>query len=104
MAKTIPYRNKDGKIVSYQIQVSRGYDSSGKKLKPFCESWKVPEGYKSEKAIENALKKRLAALKQNVQTDVSTTISGRFVNIPNIISDYQNVTISEKPANAIKKI
>lgn len=59
MAKTIPYRNKDGKIVSYQIQVSRGYDSSGKKLKPFCESWKVPESFKSEKAIQNALKKEI---------------------------------------------
>ncbi len=59
MAKVIPYQNKEGKIISYQIQVSRGYDSSGKKLKPFCKSWKVPDGYKSKKAIENALRKEV---------------------------------------------
>ena len=59
MAKVIPYKNKDGKIISYQIQVSRGYDSSGKKLKPYSESWRVPSTYKSEKAIQTALQKEI---------------------------------------------
>ena len=57
MATTIPHTNKDGKIVSYQIQVYRGRDSSGKKLKPYTMSWKVPETYKTQKAIEKALAK-----------------------------------------------
>ena len=55
MATAVPYKDKDGRIVSYQIQVFRGRDSAGKKLKPYTESWKVPETYKSEKAIKKAL-------------------------------------------------
>jgi hypothetical protein len=57
MAKVIPYKNKNDEIISYQIQVSRGYDSSGKKLRPFTKSWKIPKTYKSEKSIQNALSK-----------------------------------------------
>jgi integrase len=57
MATTIPYKDKDGKIVSYQIQVFRGRDSTGKKLKPYTMSWKVPETYKSDRAIKKALDK-----------------------------------------------
>ena len=61
MATAVPYKDKDGRIVSYQIQVFRGRDSSGKKLKPYLESWKVPETYKSEKAIKKALEKEMGA-------------------------------------------
>ena len=61
MATAVPYTDKDGRIVSYQIQVFRGRDSSGKKLKPYLESWKVPETYKSEKAIKKALEKEMGA-------------------------------------------
>lgn len=57
MATVVPHKNKDGKIVSYQIQVYRGRDSSGKKLKPYTTSWKVPDTYKTQKAIEKALAK-----------------------------------------------
>lgn len=57
MATTVPYKDKNGKIISYQIQVFRGRDSSGKKLKPFTMSWKIPETYKSDKAIQKALDK-----------------------------------------------
>ena len=59
MATAVPYKDKDGRIVSYQIQVFRGRDSAGKKLKPYTESWKVPETYKSEKAIKKALEKAM---------------------------------------------
>lgn len=59
MATAVPYKDKDGRVVSYQIQVFRGRDSSGKKLKPYTESWKVPETYKSEKAIKKALEKAM---------------------------------------------
>lgn len=91
MAKTIPYRNKEGKIVSYQIQVSRGYDSSGKKLKPFCESWKVPEGYKSEKAIENALRKEVGRF----ETECT---NGRFYNDKRTFREYSeyHLRLSER--------
>ena len=56
MASFVPYRDKSGNIVSYQIQVYRGRDSEGKKLKPYVMSWEVPEGWK-ESSIERELKK-----------------------------------------------
>lgn len=55
MPKYVPYKNKEGKIISYQIQVSRGYDLSGKKIRPYSMSWKIPETFKSKKAIEKEL-------------------------------------------------
>lgn len=57
MATIVPYTDNDGKIVSYQIQVYRGRDKNGKKLKPYVMSWKVPSTFKSEKAIQKALDK-----------------------------------------------
>lgn len=57
MATVSPYKDKDGKIISYQIQVFRGRDGLGKKLKPYVMQWKVPETFKSDKAIQKALDK-----------------------------------------------
>ena len=57
MARFKPYKNKDGKIVSYQIRVYRGKDASGKELTPYSKSWKVPKGYKDEKTIKRELLK-----------------------------------------------
>ncbi|MBT9784022.1 tyrosine-type recombinase/integrase [[Clostridium] symbiosum] len=77
MATAVPYKDKDGNVVSYQIQVFRGRDSSGKKLKPYTTSWKIPETYKSEKAIKKALEKAMGEFeseckKGNVAVDRST--------------------------------
>ncbi|MDD3138633.1 MAG: site-specific integrase [Lachnospiraceae bacterium] len=55
MAKIVPYKNKDGKIVSYQIQVPRAYDEKRASIKPYTLSWKIPDNFKSEKAIEKEL-------------------------------------------------
>ena len=57
MANITPIRDRDGNIVSYRIRVYRGKDSTGKQLKPFTKNWKVPDTYKSEKAIQKALEK-----------------------------------------------
>lgn len=57
MASTQPLKNKAGEIYAYQIQVYRGRESSGKKLKPFSIVWETPVGWKSE----NKIKKGLAA-------------------------------------------
>ena len=35
MAAITPRKNKSGEIFSYTIRVYRGYDSSGKRLKPY---------------------------------------------------------------------
>ncbi len=57
MANITPIKDKDGHIVSYRIRVYRGKDANGKQLKPFTKNWKVPDTYKSEKAIQKALEK-----------------------------------------------
>lgn len=97
MATTIPYKDKDGNIISYQIQVFRGRDSSGKKLKPYTTSWKVPETYKSEKAIQKALDKAVGEFetecrKGNVSVDQRT------------LSEYCRYYIKLKSTNKKKSV
>lgn len=55
MASKIPRKDKEGNIVAYQIQVYRGRDSEGRKLKPYSMTWKVPEGWKSLAKIQKEL-------------------------------------------------
>lgn len=55
MASAQPYRNKAGKLVSYQIKAFRGY-SQGKQRTPCTMTWKVPEGW-SDKRIKKELEK-----------------------------------------------
>lgn len=57
MASKVPIKDKDGNIRSYQIQVYRGRDENGKKLRPYTMCWEVPTTYRSEKAIQKALDK-----------------------------------------------
>ena len=57
MASIRERRNKDGKIISYQIRVYRGRDSFGKQLKPFFLSLKVPESWTETKGLKEANKK-----------------------------------------------
>lgn len=56
MATITPRKNKIGKVISYQIEVYRGRDENGKKLKPYTMSWKVPDGWK-QSSIEREVKK-----------------------------------------------
>lgn len=55
MASYTARKNKDGKIVSYQIKVSRGRDKiTGKQLTPYTTTYTPPEGW-SKKAVERDL-------------------------------------------------
>lgn len=57
MANITPRRNKQGEIISYRIRVSRGYDSSGTKLKPFETTWK-PSPNMTERQIQRELQRQ----------------------------------------------
>lgn len=50
MANITPRRDKNGNITSYTIRVYHGYDSSGKRLKPFTTSYKPPKGLTAKQA------------------------------------------------------
>lgn len=54
MAAITPRKNKNGNITSYTIRVYRGYDSNGKRLKPFTASFK-PEKGMTPRQVEKAL-------------------------------------------------
>lgn len=55
MASYTARKNKEGKIVSYQVKVSRGRDKlTGKQLTPYTTTFTPPEGW-SKKAIEREL-------------------------------------------------
>ncbi len=55
MASCTARKNKAGKVVSYQIKVSRGRDKlTGKQLTPFTTTYTPPEGW-SKRAIERDL-------------------------------------------------
>lgn len=54
MANITPRRDKNGNITSYTIRVYHGYDSNGKRLKPFTTSYK-PEKGMTAKQIEKEL-------------------------------------------------
>lgn len=76
MATIIPKMNRQGKLVSYQIQVYRGRDENGKKLKPYSMNWKVPEGWK-QSSIDREVKKVAGQFEAkcqdgNVSVDVPT--------------------------------
>ena len=72
MANITPIKDKDGNITSYRFRVYRGKDAEGKQLKPFTKNWKVPDTYKSEKAILKALEKVAGEFEANCKRgDVS---------------------------------
>lgn len=54
MANITPRRDKNGNITSYTIRVYHGYDSSGKRLKPFTTSYKPPKGLTAKQADKEA--------------------------------------------------
>lgn len=57
MATITPRKNKNGKITSYTIRVYHGYDSGGKRLKPFTMSYK-PDSDMTAKQSEKEAKKQ----------------------------------------------
>lgn len=48
MANISERRDKDGTVISFQIRVIRGCDTSGKRLKDYPMTWKTPRQVKKE--------------------------------------------------------
>lgn len=59
MASITPRKNKNGKITSYTIRVYHGYDSSGKRLKPFTMSYKPDSDMTAKQSGKEAKKQAL---------------------------------------------
>lgn len=72
MANISNRKDKDGNIISYRIRVARGYDSYGKKLKPYELSWKPAPGMTS-KQIEKELNKQAVEFEKQCKNGLSGT-------------------------------
>jgi integrase len=71
MANIQPRRNKDGKVVSYSIRVHKGRDpQTGKQLKPYTMTWKVPPNW-SEKTAEKEAHKQAAIFEKQCHEGIA---------------------------------
>lgn len=94
MATTIPRKNKNGEIISYQIQVYRGRNADGKKLKPYSMTWKVPKDW-SDKKIQKELNRVVTLFEENCHNGTVSTEKHTF-------EEYANYVIDLKEKSGIK--
>ncbi len=71
MANITPRRNKSGEIISYRIRVSRGYDSTGKQLRPYEMTWK-PDRKLTPKQLEKALNEQVVLFEEKCRNGMIT--------------------------------
>ena len=72
MASITERKNKSGEIISYTIRVYRGYDSSGKRLKPYTMTYK-PERGMTPKQVEKELNRRAVQFEDKCKTGLVGT-------------------------------
>ncbi len=94
MATITPRKNKNGEIISYQIQVYRGRSADGKKLKPYIKTWKVPEGL-SDKKIQKELNRVATLFEESCHNGIVSTEKQTF-------EEYAKYVIDLKEKNGIK--
>lgn len=88
MANITPRKNKNGEIISYRIRVSRGYDSSGKKLKPYEMTWKPAQGM-TARQIEKELNRQAVTFEEQCKQGLSGNGRQKF-------SEYAEYVIALK--------
>ncbi len=64
MANITPRRGKGGKIISYQIRVFRGRDSTGKRLKDYIMTWRPQPGM-TKRQIEKEVERQATLFEEN---------------------------------------
>ncbi len=84
MANITPRRDKNGNITSYTIRVYHGYDSNGKRLKPFTTSYK-PEKGMTARQVEKALTVLSFNLRKNARKGITSIIGRHSRSMPNML-------------------
>lgn len=87
MASITERKNKSGEIISYTIRVYRGYDSAGKRLKPYTMTYK-PESGMTPKQIEKELNRRAVQF----EDECKTGLVGTAANLK--LSDFAPIYLS----------
>lgn len=88
MATVTPRKNKNGDIISYQIQVYRGRSADGKKLKPYTTTWKIPKGM-SDKKIQKELNRFVTLFEENCRNGTVSTEKQTFEEYANYVIDLK---------------
>lgn len=94
MANIRARKNKLGKIISYEIRVFKGRDSSGKQLQPYVMTWR-PEPNMTDKQIEKELNTQAVIFEQKCK-------HGLAVDTRQSFQQYAEYVISLKERNGIK--
>lgn len=78
MANIQPRTNKNGEIISYSIRVHKGRDIiTGKQLKPYIMTWKVPGGL-SQKTAEKEVRKQAILFEKECKDGVRNDNHQKF--------------------------
>ena len=77
MANITPRKNKNGEIVSYRIRVSRGYDTSGSKLKPYEMTYKPAKGA-TKRQIEKELNRQATIFEEQCKQGLTGDSRQKF--------------------------
>lgn len=97
MAAITPRKNKNGETISYTIRVYRGYDSSGKRLKPFTTSYK-PERGMTAKQIERELNRQAVQFEEKCKNGGAANSTMKLEEFCGIYLDIMKPLLS--PATA----
>lgn len=81
-------RNKNGKVISYRIRVARGYDSSGKQLKPYEMTWK-PEQAMTAKQIEKELRRQATLFEEQCKQGLTGDSRQKFGEFARYVLDLK---------------
>lgn len=105
MANIQARRNKDGAVISYGIRVHKGRDPiTGKQLKPYTMTWKVPEGW-TEKRAEKEAQKQAAIFEQQCRDGIVLDGRQTFAEYSSYVIDLRekNGLIRPSTADAYRK-
>lgn len=94
MATINPRKDKNGNIISYQIRVFRGRDTSGKRLKDYLMTWKPKPGM-TQRQIKKEFARQAALFEENCKLGNVSTGKLSF-------EQYSGYVIDLKERNGLK--
>lgn len=108
MANITPRKDKDGKIISYQIRVFRGRDASGKRLKDYMLTWKPGPGM-TKRQIEKELTRQATLFEENCKLGNISTEKPTFEKYAAYVLDLKErnglkVTTAERYRDMLRRI
>ena len=103
MASFVPYKDKSGNIISYQIQVYRGRDTEGRKLKPYSMNWKVPENWK-QSSIDRELKRVAAEFEVDCKQGVVSTNKQNFTQYSEYVMELKERDSKHRTVQRYKQL